>query len=198
VATTGSARALTRSDWLDAAMAAMTVGGVRAVAVEPLAKTVGATKGSFYWHFRDRDELVREVLARWEVEETDEVIEGLESVSDPRQRVRRLLRVIHRRLQERPDPSVALTGDSDRLVGACLERVTARRIDFVAAQLEAVGIAADEAGRRALLAYSGYLGFATLARSAPAALPGGDALDAYVETVLDVLVPGAPAPHRHG
>src|SRR5688572_22848674 len=102
-----SARRLTRDDWLGAAMAAMARGGVRSVAVEPLAKTLGATKGSFYWHFRDRDDLIRRALERWEQQETEGLIEGLESVSDPGERLRRLLVEIHRRLPGHPDPSVA-------------------------------------------------------------------------------------------
>ena len=42
------ARSLTRDDWSKAGLAAMAAGGVRSIAVEPLAKTLGATKGSFY------------------------------------------------------------------------------------------------------------------------------------------------------
>ena len=190
-----STRSLTRDDWLETATTAMTRGGVRAVAVEPLAKTLGATKGSFYWHFRDRDDLVRRALERWEQQETESVIEGLESVIDTRERLRLLLSEIHGRLSGRPDTSVALSGDTDHAVCAALERVTARRIGFVAEQLAALGVPADEAGRRALLAYTGYLGFATLARSAPGALPAADAVNAYVETVLAALVPKTP-PHR--
>lgn len=191
VSSGASARNLTPDDWLGAAMSAMKRGGVRAVAVEPLAKALGTTKGSFYWHFRTREDLVRQALERWEQQETEGVIEGLESVSDPRERLRVLLAAIHRSASARPDPSVALSGDDDRAVGLALERVTTRRVEFVAEQVEALGVPADEARRRALLAYTGYLGYATLARSAPGALPAAAELDSYVETVLDALVPEA-------
>lgn len=187
-----STRSLTRDDWLQAASSAMADNGVRGIAVEPLAKSLRATKGSFYWHFRDREDLIRAVLERWERQETQGVIEGLESISDPRERLRQLLLEIHRRLSRRPDASVALTGDTASAARSALERVTARRVRFVGEQLEAFGIAADEAARRALLAYASYLGFATLARSAPGVLPTEDALIAYVETVLNALVGEAP------
>jgi AcrR family transcriptional regulator len=49
---------LTRQDWIDAALEALETGGVPAVAVEPLASRLGVTKGSFYWHFKDRNELL--------------------------------------------------------------------------------------------------------------------------------------------
>lgn len=195
---TPSVRTLTQDDWLGAAMTAMTHGGVRAVAVEPLAKTLRTTKGSFYWHFRDRGDLIRRALERWEQQETVGVIEGLEGIADPRDRLRRLLRQIHRRLPDRPDPSVALSADTEDLVGPALGRVTARRVGFVGEQLQALGIPAEEAARRALLCYTSYLGFATLARSTPGALPTEEALDAYVETVLDSLLPGDPPPRGDG
>ena len=188
-----SARGLTREDWLRAALGAMAEGGVRQVAVERLARTLGATKGSFYWHFRDRDDLVLAALEHWEVQQTDSVIEGLEVLTDPRERLRHLLVTILTRVSARPDPSVALAGDFTEPVRRALERVTARRVRYVAEQVEAVGVASDEAARRALLAYTGYLGFATLARSAPAVLPVENGIPAYVETVLDALTSGADA-----
>ena len=55
---------LSREAWAAAGLRALTDGGVAAVAVEPLAASLGTTKGSFYWHFSDREELVREVRAR--------------------------------------------------------------------------------------------------------------------------------------
>lgn len=102
--------------------------------------------------------------------------------------MRRLLAIAHRQDAQRPDPSVALTGDHDDLVRVVLERVTARRIGFVAAQLVALSIAPEEAARRATLAYTSYLGYAALVRSAPGALPADQALPRYIETVLTVLV----------
>lgn len=184
----GSARSLTRDDWLDSAMTAMADGGVRGIRVEQLAKAMRTSKGSFYWHFRDREDLVEATLERWEQLETRDVIEGLGSRSAPRDRLRRLLMAAHTRNLERPDPSVALTGDHDAMVRLVLERVTARRIGFVAEQLEALGIAGDEAARRATLAYTSYLGYAALIRSAPGAMPSDELVAGYVETVLTVLV----------
>ncbi|WP_122263806.1 TetR/AcrR family transcriptional regulator [Ornithinimicrobium cerasi] len=194
--TAGSARSLTRDDWLDAAMTAMAHAGVRGIRVEPLAKAMGTSKGSFYWHFRDRADLIRATLERWEQQRTQGVIEVVESTSHPRERLRRLLAIAHRQDPQRPDPSVALTGDHDDLVRVVLERVTARRIGFVAAQLVALGIAPQEAERRAILAYTSYLGYAALARSAPGGLPADQAVPRYIETVLTVLV-SAPTEH-HG
>ena len=56
---------LGRSEWIDAATAALAAKGADGVRVEVLAKGFGVTKGSFYWHFKDRQDLVDAVLARW-------------------------------------------------------------------------------------------------------------------------------------
>jgi AcrR family transcriptional regulator len=52
-------------DWLDAARKALISGGIGAVKVEPLAASLGVTAGSFYWHFRDREELYLRLLEDW-------------------------------------------------------------------------------------------------------------------------------------
>ena len=57
---------LSREAWGEAALEALAAGGLEAVAVEPLARRLGVTKGSFYWHFPSREALLREALALWE------------------------------------------------------------------------------------------------------------------------------------
>ena len=49
---------LSREAWIEAALARWPSGGLDAIAVEPLATRLGTTKGSFYWHFKDRADLV--------------------------------------------------------------------------------------------------------------------------------------------
>ncbi len=51
---TANRRRLSRQDWIDATLRELASVGVRGVSVERLAKDLGATKGSFYWHFKDR------------------------------------------------------------------------------------------------------------------------------------------------
>lgn len=56
-----------RGDWIDAARAVLIAKGVDQVRVDPLAKELGVTTGSFYHHFKNRQELLDELLADWEV-----------------------------------------------------------------------------------------------------------------------------------
>src|SRR6476659_2572674 len=84
-------RRLTRDDWITAALAAIADGGLAAVGVEPLAARLGATKGSFYWHFAGRDALVAAALSRWERTDTEDVITAIEAEPDLAARLRLLL-----------------------------------------------------------------------------------------------------------
>jgi AcrR family transcriptional regulator len=59
------------SDWIDAGFVRLASEGIDAVRVEVLARDVGVSKGSFYWHFRDREDLLGRMLARWEEAESD-------------------------------------------------------------------------------------------------------------------------------
>ena len=70
----------TREDWLRAARLALLERGPEAVRVEPLAAFLGVTKGSFYWHFTDRAELLEALLVEWE-EETKLLTDALRSAS---------------------------------------------------------------------------------------------------------------------
>lgn len=165
--------------------------GVTGVAVEPLAKSLGATKGSFYWHFRDREDLVTAALELWEREGTEAVIATLGPVANGRDRLRQLLDALFTGQRRLADHSIALAADAGHpKVAEALARVNARRIAYVAEQLVATGVEAQEAERRALLAYTSYLGYSTLARSAPGTMPQGDSADEFVETMLTVLTAG--------
>ena len=64
LATQRSSR-LDASAWIEAALEALADGGVEAVRVEPLAKALDVTKGSFYWHFADRRALIDAMLTSW-------------------------------------------------------------------------------------------------------------------------------------
>src|ERR671919_474246 len=83
-----------RARWIDQGLQALAAGGPGAVRIEALARTLGVTKGGFYWHFDDRRALLEEVLDAWEQIGVDEVIERVESHGgDARARLRRLFRL---------------------------------------------------------------------------------------------------------
>jgi AcrR family transcriptional regulator len=68
---------LRRGDWLRAARLALLKGGIEEVRVERIARSLHVTKGSFYWHFKDRDELLDVLLREWEEELLHDIIPRL-------------------------------------------------------------------------------------------------------------------------
>jgi AcrR family transcriptional regulator len=180
---------LTRDDWVSAALAAIAEGGLAAVGVEPLAASLGATKGSFYWHFKNRDALLSAAIERWEKETTTDVIAEITAAQDaPRDQFRRLvIRVIERAEHDRVGPAL-LASASHPVVAPALERVTAARLGLIATVFQRLGFPAAEARRRALLAYSAYLGHGQLAHSTPGVLPGPRAgRRAYLDDAIRTL-----------
>ena len=180
---------LTRGAWVQAALDAIAEGGLAAVAVAPLAKQLGATKGSFYWHFANREALVDAALADWEQSHTEAVIAEIEASSeDPVQQLRLLFkRVTELAARDRIELALLATADH-RAVRPVLDRVTRRRTDFTAQLFHRLGFARAQAKRRALLAYSAYLGHAQLVHATPQLLPGAQATKrAYLNDVLAAL-----------
>jgi AcrR family transcriptional regulator len=181
---------LSRESWVQAALEAIAEGGLAAVAVVPLAKRLGATKGSFYWHFSNREELVAAALAEWEHSHTAAVIAEIEAVSSegPLQQLRLLFkRVTELAARDRIELALLATADHPA-VQPVLDRVTRRRVEFAARLFRQLGFSPAEARRRALLAYSAYLGHAQLVHATPDVLPRTQAARrAYFDDVLAAL-----------
>ncbi len=180
---------LSRQDWVDAALAAIADGGLAAVAVVPLAERLGATKGSFYWHFPSRGALIEAALASWEQTTTSEVISEINTASqDPGEQLRLLFkRVTELAARDRIELALLATADH-ATVRPVLGRVTHRRIDFAAELFQRLGFPRAEAKRRALLAYSAYLGHAQLVHATPQLLPQTQtARRAYLNDVIAAL-----------
>ncbi len=68
-----------RNRWIEEGLSALAVGGPDAVRIEPLAQALGVSKGGFYWHFKDRQALLEEMLDAWERTWVDEVVEAVEA-----------------------------------------------------------------------------------------------------------------------
>ena len=69
---------LTREDWLEAAMAAIIAGGIDQVKVQVIARTLGVSRSSFYWFFKDRQDLLDQLLAHWRATHTAAIVERAE------------------------------------------------------------------------------------------------------------------------
>lgn len=68
-----SSARLTAIDWVNAAFRALVQGGISAVRIEPIARSIKTTKGSFYWHYKDLAALKEDMLQRWVKLATDDI-----------------------------------------------------------------------------------------------------------------------------
>lgn len=187
---TAPAPKLTAADWERVALDALAERGLPGLAVEPLARKLGVTKGSFYWHFADREALLVAALARWEASYTERVIAELETVADPRERLMRLMtRVSDAARGDRIHVALAAAAGSDARVRATLARVSERRVAYLERCYAELGLPAARARRSATLAYAAYVGIVHLRVEAPESAPAGRALAAYVQHMVEALVP---------
>ncbi len=179
---------LSAADWEAAALDALADAGLAGVAVESLARRLGVTKGSFYWHFADRDALLRATLRRWENSYTERVIARVAEVRDARERLHRLIGTVLADLRS-DRIHIALAASGHPLVREAMARVTRRRLAYLESCYVDLGRPPREARRSALLAYTAYVGLVHLRLEAPRELPGKDAVAAYVEHLITKLVP---------
>ena len=140
------------------ALRVMATEGVEGVRVEPLARALEVTKGSFYWHFADRRALLDSVLVEWERSATEGVIERVEAAKEaPAERLRELTRVVFRHGGPL-DRAIRAWAAHDESAAKSIARVDAKRYDFVRGLFEAHGLSKQAAAVRARLLYTSLVG----------------------------------------
>ena len=148
-----------REDWLRAALRRLVREGVEGVRVEPLAKEMGVTKGSFYWHFNDRADLLDAMLETWAERATEAVIAQAETAgSEPLARLERLTSLATQGFDAELELALRDWGQRDPAVAATLEKVDRRRMAYLRRLLTEAGFEPVQAQARAFLLYSSLLG----------------------------------------
>jgi AcrR family transcriptional regulator len=184
-------KTLTRDDWTTAGLAALVEGGPDAVAIEPVAARLGTTKGSGYWHFADRADLLRSVLGAWVEQHTVAVRERVEAAGgSPRERLRYLLGIVSTAAEQSP-ADLLLVASADPDVKAAVVEATQLRVAYVERLIREDGVPGPEARSRAVLAYAAYLGHASLTSAVPGLVPREPADRRRMqESLLAMALPG--------
>jgi AcrR family transcriptional regulator len=181
---------LSAGDWEQQALVLIAEKGIRAVAIEALAKRMGVTKGSFYWHFSNRDSLLEQSLLRWEKHDKINLQASLGAISDPRERLRSFFRRTGREKLTHDVYSSLCTASDHPQVEPLLERVAKRRMSHIEAAFCEIGFEFKEASHRARLTYSAYLGFLQLQKQHQALNLSSEEFEAYMTHVIATLIPG--------
>ena len=139
-----SSESLSRAQWIEAAWELLGEGSVDRVRVEPLAKKLGVTKGSFYWHFKDRQELVDALLDRWFSIWEDDADPDAAS-ADPADRIWDLFERVIRRVSRGQTVSLRLWSHHDPAVARRIELRDKERLGFLVDQFLEIGFDPDQA-----------------------------------------------------
>lgn len=154
---------LGKIDWIKAGFRALCAGGANAIKVEVLAREIGTTKGSFYWHFKDLADLQTEMLDYWQTEGTVEIIDSAEEIANPKEAILEIVR------QAIAGPHPSLGGiaaevairDWGRWSEIAQERiihVDKSRIDYLNELFQKSGYDPATAKQKAQILYSVYVG----------------------------------------
>lgn len=182
---------LTADAWAAAALDAISHRGLEGVAVEPLARELGVTKGSFYWHFSNREALLQRALQLWEQQETDEVLQHAALETDPRHRIERLIREINASRRASRIYQALSSAAHDPVIANCVRRVSERRMRFLIDSYRALGLSAHDTRLWARMAYSVYLGTLQIRRDLPTEWPAADdpKFIYYIKFLMEMLIP---------
>ncbi len=145
----GTKQFLTKDDWVQGAMETLRVQGVGGVRVLSLARSLDLTRGSFYWHFRDRRDLLHHMLDWWDREMTDVVIRHIDRLEGTgSKRILALAELILRKNLNRYDAAVRSWAEGDREAAAAFGRVMNKRLGYVAGLFRDAGFSPRDAVAR--------------------------------------------------
>jgi AcrR family transcriptional regulator len=160
---------LTPDAWIEAATTVLVDRGIDHVRVEVLATQLGVTRGSFYWHFRDREDLLRRVLLAWQQSATEQLTRRLETArTDAREQLRDAISLPFRgraaARAARIELAIRAWARRDDRARRAVDEADASRLAYHAQIFGALGFAGEEAALRGFLLYSYEVAESLLAR----------------------------------
>jgi AcrR family transcriptional regulator len=159
---------LSAKDWLNQGLKTLAERGFTALKAEPLAKAMGVSRGSFYWHFADIGAFHAAILDYWREVAAEQIIANLEAASDHDNPLPLLLRqAFGARLAL--ENAVRTWATLDPLARTAVQAIDRRRLDYVENLLRASGLSPNVARARAQILYWAFLGYALSDKPLPRA-----------------------------
>jgi len=180
-------------DWIQAGFSQLSAHGVETVRVEILARNLGTTKGSFYWHFKDREELLLRLLLRWENEEERWLEEAAELPSGAAARWARFVARCADPERARLEAAIYAWSRQDERVARRVATIETKRRAHVVSVLRNVGFTLSAAEKWSEVAWLICLGWMDKTTRDPEFRLGHRELGGFLSELI--LAASAPA-HR--
>lgn len=179
---------LSKIDWIKAGYRALCNGGIGAIRIEPIAREIKTTKGSFYWHFKDLAALKMAMLEFYKQKGTQDIIDAANMRATPHDA---LMFVVKSALNPPEDDVGSIMAEAairewarfDEFAKKNINEIDEMRINFLFENILALGYNNADAKARAQILYAAYLGFIHL-RATSSKVKGG-LLTAFAKSIID-------------
>ena len=143
---------VSRGEWLARALEVLSAEGVEGMRVERLARDLNISKSGFYWHFKDRRDLLSQVLDYWVYEYTDVVTQNQElKQTDPESRLYMVATMIRKHNLAKFDLNIRAWAEHDTMSAKIVEQVYQKRLGFIRESFKELGFKGDELEMRTRL-----------------------------------------------
>jgi AcrR family transcriptional regulator len=184
--------ALTPERWIEAATEVLVNQGIDSVRVDVLAQQLQVTRGSFYWHFRDREELLRRVLQAWREQATVQLTLRLEGAhADAREQLRDIISLpIRGRSAQRAariELAIRAWARRDAMARQAVDEADGARLAYISQVFSSLGFGLAEARWRAFATYAYVVAESQIA--APIAQLQREERDRFIERLMQLPLP---------
>jgi AcrR family transcriptional regulator len=143
---------ITKAQWLDMGLELLESDGVAGVRVEVLAKRLGISKSGFYWHFKNRDDLLKDMLDYWTHELTEVLTTNPEMLAlEPKHRLARTAEMILEYDLTRYEIPIRQWALQDALAARAVRKVNRIRLDYIGGAFSELGFTGDDLDMRTML-----------------------------------------------
>jgi AcrR family transcriptional regulator len=149
---------LSAKDWLDQGLRTLARSGFTALKAEPLAKAMGVSRGSFYWHFADIRAFHAAILEYWREVAAEQIIADLEIGGGDNPLLLLLRRAFGARLEL--EKAIRNWATFDPVARSAVRAIDRRRMEYIEGLLKSAGLAPQTARARAQILYWAFVGFA--------------------------------------
>lgn len=155
---------LTAAHWIEAALQVLVTNGIEAVQITTLSRALKVTRGSFYWHFDTRDDLLSALVTEWRARNTGVMVDAIADAATLDEGILELFAVWvdHTRFDPQLDGAIRAWAKRDPALSRTLKEEDSARIDTIASFFGVHGYSSQEAFIRARVIYLTQISFYAL------------------------------------